>query len=163
MSNQAGSPVTMSTKGVDFGARRDHALVGPVVPLSIAINFLLLFMTYGRQRQAGLVILNEPYALVGGIAALWLRDINLNLSAAVGFIALFGVAVLNGVVLVASVNRLREQGHELRPAILAGAAARLRPVLMTALVASFGFVPMAISQGSFVSACPFVRRRRMRS
>jgi cobalt-zinc-cadmium resistance protein CzcA len=79
---------------------------------------------------------------------LWLRDINLNLSAAVGFIALFGVAVLNGVVLIAAVNRLREQGQALRPAVLAGAATRLRPVLMTALVASFGFVPMAISHGA---------------
>ena len=127
---------------------RASARLALVVPLSIAIIFLLLFMTFGSLRQAGLVILNVPFALVGGIAALWLRDINLNLSAAVGFIALFGVAVLNGVVLVAAVNRLREQGQELRAAILAGAAARLRPVLMTALVASFGFVPMAISHGA---------------
>ena len=119
-----------------------------VVPLSIAIIFLLLFVTFGRFRQASLVILNVPFALVGGIAALWLRDLNLNLSAAVGFIALFGVAVLNGVVLVAAVNRLRESGQSLRSAVLDGASTRLRPVLMTALVASFGFVPMALSHGA---------------
>jgi cobalt-zinc-cadmium resistance protein CzcA len=119
-----------------------------VVPLSIAIIFLLLFVTFGRLRQASLVILNVPFALVGGIAALWLRDLNLNLSAAVGFIALFGVAVLNGVVLVAAVNRLRESGQSLRSAVLDGASTRLRPVLMTALVASFGFVPMALSHGA---------------
>jgi cobalt-zinc-cadmium resistance protein CzcA len=119
-----------------------------VVPLSVAIIFLLLFVTFGRLRQAGLVILNVPFALVGGIAALWLRGIHLNLSAAVGFIALFGVAVLNGVVLIAAVNRLREQGQTLRPAVLAGASTRLRPVLMTALVAALGFVPMALSHGA---------------
>ncbi|HET7217018.1 MAG TPA: CusA/CzcA family heavy metal efflux RND transporter, partial [Vicinamibacterales bacterium] len=127
---------------------RATARLALVVPLSILIIFLLLFVTFGRLRQAGLVILNVPFALVGGIAALWVRGINLNLSAAVGFIALFGVAVLNGVVLITAVNRLREEGQALRPAVLAGGATRLRPVLMTALVAAFGFVPMAISQGA---------------
>jgi cobalt-zinc-cadmium resistance protein CzcA len=119
-----------------------------VIPLSLAIIFLLLFVTFGRIRQAGLVIMNVPFALVGGIAALWIRQLNLNLSASVGFIALFGVAVLNGVVLVAAVNRLREEGSGLRHAILAGASTRLKPVLMTALVASFGFIPMALSHGA---------------
>ncbi len=119
-----------------------------VVPLSIAIIFLLLFITFGRLRQAGLVILNVPFALVGGVAALWMRGLTLNLSASVGFIALFGVAVLNGVVLVAALNRLRADGVELREAVLTGSGTRLRPVLMTALVAAFGFVPMAISQGA---------------
>jgi cobalt-zinc-cadmium resistance protein CzcA len=119
-----------------------------VVPLSVAIIFLLLFVTFGKVRQAGLVIMNVPFALVGGIAALWIRGITLNLSASVGFIALFGVAVLNGVVLVAAVNRLREQGLDVRDAVLTGAATRLRPVLMTALVASLGFVPMALSTGA---------------
>lgn len=127
---------------------RATARLALVVPLSIAIIFLLLFVTFGRIRQAALVVLNVPFALVGGIAALWLRDINLNLSAAVGFIALFGVAVLNGVVLIAAVNRLRDGGQDLRSAILTGASTRLRPVLMTALVASFGFIPMAISHGA---------------
>ena len=119
-----------------------------VVPLSVAIIFLLLFVTFGRVRQAGLVLLNVPFALVGGVAALWLRGLTLNLSAAVGFIALFGVAVLNGVVLVAAVNRLREEGETLRQAVLNGAGTRLKPVMMTALVAALGFVPMALSQGA---------------
>ncbi len=119
-----------------------------VIPLSLLIIFLLLFATFGRVRQALLVILNVPFALVGGIAALWLRSINLNLSASVGFIALFGVAVLNGVVLIAAVNALRNEQLELREAILAGAGRRLKPVLMTALVAALGFIPMAISTGA---------------
>lgn len=119
-----------------------------VIPLSLAIIFLLLFVTFGKVRQAGLVILNVPFALVGGIGALWLRGLNLNLSAAVGFIALFGVAVLNGVVMIAAINRLREEGDPLRPSILTGAGTRLKPVLMTALVAALGFVPMALSTGA---------------
>lgn len=119
-----------------------------VIPLSLAIIFILLFVTFGRVRQALLVILNVPFALVGGIAALWLRELNLNLSASIGFIALFGVAVLNGVVLIAAVNRLREEGAELHEAVMTGAAQRLKPVLMTALVAALGFVPMAISTGA---------------
>jgi cobalt-zinc-cadmium resistance protein CzcA len=127
---------------------RATARLALVVPLSVAIIFLLLFVTFGRVRQAGLVILNVPFALVGGVAALWIRGLTLNLSASIGFIALFGVAVLNGVVLIAAVNRLREQGTSLREAILTGAATRLKPVLMTALVAAFGFVPMALSHGA---------------
>ena len=119
-----------------------------VIPLSLAIIFLLLFATFGNVRQAMLVIMNVPFALVGGVAALWLRSLNLNLSASVGFIALFGVAVLNGVVLVSAVNRLRSDGAGLRHAVLTGASTRLKPVLMTALVASLGFVPMAISHGA---------------
>ena len=119
-----------------------------VIPLSLVIIFLLLFVTFGRIRQAGLVIMNVPFALVGGIAALWLRQLNLNLSASVGFIALFGVAVLNGVVLVSAVNALRESGVGLRHAVLTGASTRLKPVLMTALVAAFGFIPMALSHGA---------------
>jgi len=118
------------------------------VPLSLAIIFLLLFVTFRLVRQALLVILNVPFALVGGIAALWLRGLTLNLSASVGFIALFGVAVLNGVVMLAAVNRLRADGMGLRAAVLEGAATRLKPVLMTALVAALGFVPMALSHGA---------------
>jgi cobalt-zinc-cadmium resistance protein CzcA len=98
------------------------------------------------------VMLNVPFALVGGIASLWLRGINLNLSASVGFIALFGVAVLNGVVLVVYINQLRASGRSLSDAVREGADTRLRPVMMTALVAGVGFLPMAIStsQGSEV-------------
>ena len=120
-----------------------------VIPASLAIIFLLLFLTFGLVRQAFLVILNVPFALVGGVGALWIRGLNLNLSASVGFIALFGVAVLNGVVMITAINRLREAGHlELRAATLRGAATRLKPVMMTALVAALGFVPMALSQGA---------------
>jgi len=127
---------------------RATARLALVVPLSVVIIFLLLFVTFGRLRQAGLVLLNVPFALVGGVAALWLRGLTLNLSASVGFIALFGVAVLNGVVLVTAVNKLREDGLALRDAVVTGAATRLRPVLMTALVAALGFVPMALSHGA---------------
>jgi len=119
-----------------------------VIPLSLVIIFLLLFVTFGKVRQAGLVIMNVPFALVGGIGALWMRSLNLNLSASVGFIALFGVAVLNGVVMIAAVNKLREEGRALRDAIIEGAGTRLKPVLMTALVASLGFIPMALSHGA---------------
>jgi heavy metal efflux system protein len=116
-----------------------------VLPVSIAIIFALLFATFHSIRQASLILLNVPFALVGGIAALWLRGLNLNLSASIGFIALFGVAVLNGIVLVSYINSLRQQGSAIPLAVREGAADRLRPVLITALVASIGFLPMAIS------------------
>jgi len=116
-----------------------------VLPVSIAIIFALLFATFHSLKQASLILLNVPFALVGGIGALWLRGMNLNLSASVGFIALFGVAVLNGIVLVSHINSLRKRGMAMQLAIREGAADRLRPVLITALVASIGFLPMAIS------------------
>ena len=119
-----------------------------VIPLSLAIIFLLLFATFQRVRQALLVVLNVPFALVGGIVALWVRQLTLNLSASVGFIALFGVAVLNGVVMIAAINALRADGRGLRAAVLTGAGTRLKPVLMTAMVAALGFVPMALSHGA---------------
>ena len=117
-----------------------------VVPLSVIIIFGLLFATFHSSRQALLILLNVPFALVGGIASLWLRGLNLNLSASVGFIALFGVAVLNGIVMVSYINQLRSRGYSIDEAVVEGAAMRLRPVLMTALVASLGFIPMAVSQ-----------------
>lgn len=116
-----------------------------VVPAVIVIIYLLLFLSFGSVTQAILVLLNVPFALVGGIAALWLRGLNLSLSASVGFIALFGIAVLNGVVLVEHLNALRKRGRDLDRAVTEGAVDRLRPVLMTALVASLGFVPMALA------------------
>jgi cobalt-zinc-cadmium resistance protein CzcA len=116
-----------------------------VVPAALLLIYLLLFLSFNSVTQAGLVLLNVPFALVGGVAALWLRDLNLNLSASIGFIALFGIAVLNGVVLVEHLNHLREAGRDLDTAVREGAMDRLRPVLMTALVASLGFVPMALS------------------
>jgi heavy metal efflux system protein len=120
-----------------------------VLPLSLAIIFVLLFATFGRVRWAMLILVNVPFALVGGIAAIWARGLTLNLSAAVGFIALFGVAVLNGVVMLAAIRGLREEkGLPLDEATVTGAASRLKPVLMTALVASIGFAPMALSHGA---------------
>jgi cobalt-zinc-cadmium resistance protein CzcA len=116
-----------------------------VLPATVLIIFGLLFATFNSVPQAMLILLNVPFALVGGIAALWIRGLNLNLSASVGFIALFGVAVLNGIVMVSYINRLRQEGLPMTEAIMEGAGVRLRPVLMTALVASLGFVPMAIA------------------
>lgn len=116
-----------------------------VLPAVVLIIYLLLFLSFGSVTQAGLVLLNVPFALVGGVAALWLRGLNLSLSASVGFIALFGIAVLNGVVLVEHINALREKGRDLDHAVTEGSVDRLRPVLMTALVASLGFVPMALA------------------
>jgi len=116
-----------------------------LVPIAILSIYLLLFAAFRRVRQAGLVMANVPFALVGGVAALWMTGLNLSLSASIGFIALFGIAVLNGVVMVTSINDLRAHGKSLLEATIEGAASRLRPVLMTALVAGFGFVPMALS------------------
>ena len=116
-----------------------------IVPLVLLLIIAFLYASFGNARQALLVMLNVPFALVGGIAALWLRGLNLNLSASVGFIALFGVAVLNGVVLVSYVNHLRDRGKPLDEAVREGADDRLRSNLLTALVAAFGFIPMAIS------------------
>jgi cobalt-zinc-cadmium resistance protein CzcA len=119
--------------------------LGLIVPAVLLLIAGLLYASFGNVRHALLVMLDVPFALVGGVAALWLRGLHLNLSASVGFIALFGVAVLNGVVLVAYINQLRAEGRSLSEAVREGAAVRLRPVLMTALVASVGFIPMAVS------------------
>jgi len=119
--------------------------LGVIVPLVLLMIAALLYASFGNVRHALLVMLNVPFALVGGVAALWLRGLHLNLSASVGFIALFGVAVLNGVVLLTYINQLRQRGENLHDAVRDGAEIRLRPVLMTALVASVGFIPMAIS------------------
>ncbi len=116
-----------------------------IVPLVLLAIVGLLYASFGNARQALLVMVNVPFALVGGIASLWMRGLNLNLSASVGFIALFGVAVLNGVVLLTYINQLRDEGLSLDDAVREGASTRLRPVLMTALVASVGFIPMALS------------------
>jgi heavy metal efflux system protein len=104
-----------------------------------------LWLAFGRMRPALLVFVNVPFAAVGGILSLWLRDIPFSISAGVGFIALFGVAVLNGLVLVSFCLHLQERGTPPGQAIADAAELRLRPVLMTALVAAFGFVPMALS------------------
>ena len=117
-----------------------------VIPVTAAIIFGILFATFHSVRQAMLILLNVPFALVGGIAALWIRGLNLNLSASIGFIALFGVAVLNGVVMLSVFQQLEDQGLALLAAIKAGAMQRLRTVLMTAMLAALGLLPMALSR-----------------
>ncbi|MES1982074.1 MAG: CusA/CzcA family heavy metal efflux RND transporter [Pseudomonadota bacterium] len=119
-----------------------------IVPVSLLLVFVLLFAMFGNVKDGLLVFTGVPFALTGGILALWLRDIPMSISAAVGFIALSGVAVLNGLVLVSSIRTLRGEGMPLDAAIREGALTRLRPVLMTALVASLGFIPMAIATGT---------------
>jgi len=119
-----------------------------VVPITFAVIFLLLFTTLGSLKQAALVFTGIPFAITGGILALFLRGLHFSMSAGIGFIALFGVAVLNGVVLVTFINELREEGVPLREAVQRGCETRLRPVLMTAMVASIGFIPMALAHGA---------------
>ncbi len=119
-----------------------------VVPIALLLIFLLLFMSLGSFADATLVFSGVPLALTGGVAALLLRGIPLSISAGIGFIALSGVAVLNGVVIIAFIQKLRVEGRRIYEAVEEGALTRLRPVLMTALVASLGFVPMAIATGA---------------
>ena len=119
-----------------------------VVPLALLLIFGLLFTLFGSAKDAAIVFSGVPLALTGGVAALALRDIPMSISAGIGFIALSGVAVLNGVVMLSFIKDLRERGMDLDAAIREGALTRLRPVLMTALVASLGFVPMALNVGA---------------
>ncbi len=119
-----------------------------VVPLALFLIFLLLFISLGSMPDALLVFSGVPLALTGGVVALLLREIPLSISAGIGFIALSGVAVLNGLVIITFIEKLRREGHTLVDAVREGAMTRLRPVLMTALVASLGFVPMAIATGA---------------
>jgi cobalt-zinc-cadmium resistance protein CzcA len=119
-----------------------------LVPLALLLIFMLLYSTFGSARLATLIFLNVPLAITGGVIALALRGYPFSISAGVGFIALFGVAVLNGVVLVSYIVEKRQQGLDPQAAAMEGARIRLRPVLMTALVASLGFVPMAIASGA---------------
>ncbi len=119
-----------------------------VVPMALLIIFMLLFSTFQSVRQALLVYTGVPLAMTGGVFALWLRVLPFSISAGIGFIALSGVAVLNGVVMVSYINHLREEGKSVADAVTEGALTRLRPVLMTALVASLGFIPMALATGT---------------
>jgi cobalt-zinc-cadmium resistance protein CzcA len=134
--------------GGQFGnliAAKERLLV--VVPLALLLIFILLFAMFNSAKHAFLVFTGVPLALTGGVVALWARGIPFSISAAVGFIALSGVAVLNGLVMVSFINRLRAEGRGVRDAVVQGSLTRLRPVLMTALVASLGFVPMAVATG----------------
>ncbi len=119
-----------------------------LVPAALFLVFVLLFAMFGNLRDGLLVFTGIPFALTGGVLALWLRDIPLSISAAVGFIALSGVSVLNGLVLITFIRKLSDEGHALLDAVREGTLTRLRPVLMTALVASLGFLPMAIATGT---------------
>jgi cobalt-zinc-cadmium resistance protein CzcA len=118
------------------------------VPLALLLIYSLLYLNFHSFRTAALILLNVPLAATGGIVALLIRGMPFSVSAGVGFIALFGVAVLNGVVLVSYILELRQKTNDVEEAVFVGALTRLRPVLMTALVASLGFVPMALSHGA---------------
>ena len=117
------------------------------MPAALALIFALIYATFGSARQAAMIFVCVPLAAVGGVAALWLRGLPFTIPAAVGFVALSGIAVLNGIMLLSFINLLRRQGRALRPAVVEGTLTRLRPLLMTALVASLGFLPMALSTG----------------
>ena len=119
-----------------------------IVPAVLVAIFFLIYAAFRDFRQVALIYTGIPLATCGGIFALWLRQLPFSLPAAIGFIALSGIAVLNGIVLISYFNRLRQQGRPIEDAVLEGSLTRLRPVLMTALVASIGLVPMAIATGS---------------
>lgn len=138
---------------IDYGGTFEQLVsagkrLGLVVPVTLAIIFALLFWAFGSVKDAAIVFTGVPLALTGGVVALALRGIPLSISAGVGFIALSGVAVLNGLVMIAFIRKLRERGVGLDTAVVDGALGRLRPVLMTALVASLGFLPMALNVGA---------------
>src|SRR5262249_11999956 len=138
---------------VEFGGQYKNlqearARLAIVVPAALALIFVLIFLAFGSLRQALFVYTGIPLAVTGGVVSLWLRGMPFSITAAVGFIALSGVAVLNGLVMITYFNQLREQGLSIREAVIEGSLTRLRPVLMTALVASLGFVPMAIATGT---------------
>jgi cobalt-zinc-cadmium resistance protein CzcA len=137
---------------LEFGGQYEHLerarrRLMLVVPLALVLIFGLLYLTYNRLFDALRVFAGVPFAAVGGVAALWLRDLPLSISAAVGFVALSGVSVLGDMVLVTTVRQLLDRGLPLRRAVEEAALTRLRPVLMTTLVASLGFLPMALSTG----------------
>jgi cobalt-zinc-cadmium resistance protein CzcA len=127
--------------------QRAMARLTVVVPAVVSLIFLLLFLTFGNVRQAALILLAIPFAMVGGLVALLIGGLYLSVPASVGFIALFGVAVLNGVVKIAYINQLRQQGLSLDEAVVTGMVLRLRPILMTALVAALGLTPLLLASG----------------
>jgi cobalt-zinc-cadmium resistance protein CzcA len=118
-----------------------------IIPLTVGLIFFLLFLTFNSLRLAALVVLNLPFALIGGVLSLFLAGLYLSVPASVGFIALFGIAVLNGVVLISYINQIREEGMPLEEAILKGCEHRLRPVLMTASITIFSLIPMLFASG----------------
>ncbi len=139
---------TLEFGGQFENLREAKARLTVVVPTALLFIFVLIFMAFGSVRQAVLVYSGIPLAVTGGIVALWARGMPFSISAAVGFIALSGVAVLNGVVMISYFNQLRGRGLDTRSAVIEGSLTRLRPVLMTAAVAAFGFIPMALSNSA---------------
>jgi len=138
---------------IEFGGQfknlqEARARLAVIVPVALTVIFILIFIAFGSIHQTLLVYTGIPLAVTGGILALWLRGMPFSISAGIGFIALSGVAVLNGVVMISCFNQLRAQGQRVHDAVHEGALTRLRPVLMTAMVASFGFVPMALAHGA---------------
>ena len=138
---------------LEFGGQFKHlrearARLAVVVPATLAMIFVLVFLSLSSVRQTLIIYTGVPLAAAGGIFALWILGMPFSISAAVGFIALSGVAVLDGLVMISCFNQLREEGKQLRDAVREGSLLRLRPILMTALVASFGFVPMALAHGA---------------
>ncbi|HSN33376.1 MAG TPA: efflux RND transporter permease subunit, partial [Ideonella sp.] len=137
---------------VDWGGQfenqqRAAARLALVVPVALGLIFVVLFFTFGSPRQALLILANVPFALVGGVVALWIAGQYMSVPAAVGFIALLGIAVLNGLVLVGHFNQLHEQGLPIARVVREGALRRLRPVMMTASITAFGLVPLLLAQG----------------
>jgi len=138
---------------VEFGGQFENlqqarARLAIVVPSALVLIFVLVFLALGSIRQAVLVYTGIPLAVTGGVLALCVRGMPFSITAAVGFIALSGVAVLNGLVMVSYFNQLRDEGKSVRDSVFEGSLTRLRPVLVTALVASLGFVPMALATGA---------------
>jgi cobalt-zinc-cadmium resistance protein CzcA len=121
--------------------------LGVIVPITIGLIFLLLFLTFDSLRLAALVVLNLPFALIGGVLSLYISGLYLSVPASVGFIALFGIAVLNGIVLVSYIIQMREEGRPMREAILLGCENRLRPVLMTATITILSLIPLLFASG----------------
>lgn len=143
-----GKRIQLKWSGQFENLERAEARLMLILPMTLGIMFLLLFAAFGNLRHPALVLTTVPLAMLGGLAALHLRGMTLNVSSAVGFIALFGVAVLNGVLMLAQINRLRqEEGRRLRDAVLKGARSRMRPVLMTATVAALGLTPAMLATG----------------
>jgi cobalt-zinc-cadmium resistance protein CzcA len=138
---------TVSWSGEFENQQRAMRRLAVIVPISVFVIFALLFHTFGSLRHAALVLLNVPFALIGGIVALFVMHIPLSVSAAIGFIALFGQSVLNGVVMISAFNQLREGGVAAESAVYQGSLVRMRTVLMTALLAMLGLLPMALSHG----------------
>ena len=123
------------------------ACLSVIVPVVLILIFLLLYLTFGSLKEASLIIINIPLALIGGVFGLFVMREYLSVPAAIGFIALFGIAVQNGVVMVTYINQLRQQGIKTKEAIVTGALQRLRPVLMTATTTILGLLPLLLSQG----------------